>query len=202
MAGLWFGVNLLLPFLAIYWFINPDFLFYKKSLKRRQIALIISIIIFIDTVLLVLMATSSKQVNDYDIVGFVIGIIVLFCIGAWRFYRYGQYSILSKLPIQTIPIAEPKPSIIIDNQPTIDNANTKNDSNLLKDKTENTPQIIAPIEMAETTLPIQNTPNHSNDNSNTTISQTEKDWQAYKQKMEQSWQETRKTLTEKMNNKP
>lgn len=198
MFGFWFGINLVLPFVAIYWLIKPDFLFYKKPLARPQIALIISIIIFIDMVLLVLMATSPKQVNDGDVIGFFIGVIVFFGFGAWRFYRYGQYSILSKLANKPTPIINPNPPIIIKNNPTDNNTNDSdiviNNINLSQDKIETTPQM---TQIIETPLPSQNT----SDNQSTPTNQSEQDWQAYKQRMEQSWQETRTKLTQKSRGK-
>lgn len=191
MFGFWIGVNLLLPFLVIYWLINPDFLFYQKPLKRVNIALVVSIVIFIDVALLVLMVTSSKQTNNYDIIGCIIGIITVFCMSAWRFYRYGQYSVLAKLPKQPIINTEqnlsniPSNNPIIDNNTTIDNSYGKHTDNLLENNIENT---------AETQLNNINT-------KNTKINQNEDDWQSYKQRMEQSWQETRTKIAQKSGEK-
>lgn len=192
MFGFWIGVNLLLPFLAIYWLINPDFLFYKKSLTRANVALIIFIIALIDIVLLVLVTVLLKGVGDYDVISCAIGIVMMFCVSAWRFYRYGQYSILSKSPKQTLPIMEQNPPTIAKPYSTTQHANNTTENNdILPNK--NTIENTSPI----TEIPIQNMPN----NSNSAINQNEQDWQTYKQKMEQSWQETRTKIAQKSGEK-
>lgn len=110
---------------------------------------------------------------------------------AWRFYRYGQYSILAKLPKQpTINTEQNLSSIangntIIDNNTTIDNFYDTPTNNLLKNNTENT------VEIQSNTINPKNSP----------INQNEDDWQSYKQRMEQSWQETRTKIAQKSGGK-
>lgn len=195
MLGFWFGINLILPFLAIYWLIKPDFLFYKKPLTRPKVFLVLAFLAFLNVIVLSLLAISPKEVGDYDILGFVIGIVACFWVGAWRFYRHGQYSILLKLSTKTTSVMSENPSDIANNYSGIINNNPSNydliinNTNPLKEKIESTQKT---IEMTKTSLSTTNV----FDNTNNPNAEDD-DWQTYKQKMEQSWQETRAKIAKK-----
>ena len=153
----------------------------------------ISFLVFLDVIVLSLLAISPKEVGDYDILGFVIGIVACFWVGTWR--RYGQYSILSTLSTKTTSVMSENPSDIANNYSGIINNNPSNydliinNTNPLKEKIENTQKT---IEMTKTSLSTTNV----SDNTNNPNAEDD-DWQTYKQKMEQSWADTRTKLAKK-----
>lgn len=203
MVGFWLGVNFIGWFLAVFWMIKPEFLLPKKQLSRLKILAILATILLFDTCLLVIFALQNRQVTDVDIFMLIVSIALMVIWTAWCFYRYGRYSVLSKLPknpeIPTRHTSQNTNQTISTNQSTVnpppltnvqhasvfshltDEHSSDTAQHSTKNNTENNPKDLTDP-TADLTHP---TPKN------------EADWQNYKQKMEQAWQETRSKLGEK-----
>lgn len=203
MFGGWLGMTLILPCLGLYWLINPRFLFPHKNLTRLNVLSFIALMVFLEVAMLIAIVQLKDGVNRYDVIGFILTLVVCFYLSAWLFYEHGQRSVLLKMPKQTInhhdieaiensqenntPSAQLQSFIHqeINHQDNLD----KNHESFIPNNTNDELVILDSVEHGDVAKLKPN------------IAHNDSDWQAYKQKMEQSWQETRKTLTEKMEKK-
>lgn len=211
MVGFWLGVNFIGWFLAVFWVIKPEFLLPKKQLSRLKILAILATILLFDTCLLVIFALQNQQITDVDIFMLIVSIALMVIWTAWCFYRYGRYSVLSKLPknpeIPTQHTSQNTNQTISTNQsavnpPPLTNAQHASMFSHLTDAQHSTKNGTENSSTDNTTNSTENTPSTPKDLIDPTADLThptpknEADWQSYKQKMEQAWQETRSKLGE------
>lgn len=211
MIGFWLGISLVACLLGVVWLIQPKFLFSKKQLKRRTVFCILLAWIALDFTVIAILALSGTEVTDMDLFMLLLTVSTGFYASAWCFYRYGQYSVLSKLPkspeIPTQHTSQNTNQTISTNQsavnpPPLTNAQHASMFSHLTDAQHSTKNSTENSTTDNTTNGTENTPSTPKDLIDLTdlthpTPKNEADWQSYKQKMEQAWQETRSKLGEK-----
>lgn len=202
MFGVWLGMTLILPCLGLYWLINPRFLFSHKNLTRWHVLSFIALMVFLDVAMLVAIVQSKDGVNRYDVIGFIFILVVCFYLSAWLFYGHGQRSALLKMSKQEINPHNTESikynqehkntsgqlQISVHQEINHDESGVHYEAitqNSTDDEFNISPDSMAYDDNSEAKPSIHN----------------DGDWQAYKQKIEQSWQETRKTLAKKTQKK-
>lgn len=169
MFGLWLGINMVLPCIIIYWLINPAFLFTQKQKSRWEVLCVVFIWLTLDLLALVLMAMLDYDLSaPIDVTAFFVSMMAGVGVNAWLFYRHGQRSAPSHA--------------------TILGSTTHHDVSISPSVS-----ICSPAPSESDDHPPEDTPPPLK----TTEATTPDDWQSYKQKMEQSWADTRTKLAKK-----
>lgn len=170
--------------IGLVWFIFPKFIPLKhKIFTRTKVAIYNSmgLITYIITLALTIQLGSSQLIGEIVVASMLLSLIISMVLTTWLTARYKDFVFTQKL--STTPLSNP-------NQPSIISVQENNNA---PSTPSDTPP---PLATTQATLDNVTTNSHSGSEF-TPTSQNEQDWQAYKNRMEERWQNTKQSFNKK-----